>query len=175
MCTARGRRKSGLLQPSVALKLSVSPGSPNILVRVLLAGTSELPRQHAAENLKWSVHMMVKSDQSMKKHDSSLINYWCTQVKHVINVSRVYRGIQPGKCEAPGLMFLSFVGWIIMPSSSSPWQQSPQWRRLRTTIHLCSLLTSRQTNIKSNTLSRSCTTLTSPKSTLSSGNNHYPN
>lgn len=61
-----------------------------------------------------------------------------------------------------------------MPSSSSPWQQSPPWRRLRTTTHLCSLWTSRQTSTRSSTLSRSCTTLTSPKLTHSSGKSLNP-
>lgn len=58
-----------------------------------------------------------------------------------------------------------------MPSSSSPWQQSPPWKKLRTTTPLCLLWTSRQTNIRSSTLSRSCMTLMLPKSTLSSGRN----
>lgn len=58
-----------------------------------------------------------------------------------------------------------------MPLSSSPWQQSPPWKRLRTTTPLCLLWTSRQTNIRSNTLSRSCMTLMLLKSTLSSGRN----
>lgn len=39
--TARGRRRSGLLPPSVAPKPFVCAGSPSIPARVLLAGTSE--------------------------------------------------------------------------------------------------------------------------------------
>lgn len=177
--TARGRRKSGLLPPSVALKPSVSAGSPSILARVLLAGTSESQRLINAE-IKPGAYD-GKSDQSMKKHDSSFINYWCTQPKpfdiFVVENNRqrhMTRNVW-GLWEIFGLMYVFFsVGWITMPSSSSPWQQSPPWRRLRTTTHLCSLWTSRQTSIRSSTLSRSCTTSTSPKSTRSSGRSLDP-
>lgn len=59
--------------------------------------------------------------------------------------------------------------WTTTPSSSTLWQQSLPWRRLRTTTRLCSLCTCVPTNLRSSRLWRSCMTLTWLKSTLLSG------
>lgn len=56
-----------------------------------------------------------------------------------------------------------------MLSSSTLSPLSQPWRRLRTTIPLCSLLLSRLTSIRSSMRSRNCTTLMWPRSTHWSG------
>lgn len=89
-------------------------------------------------------------------------------INYIVETLRLSEDLWP-----KNLCAFYFIGWITMPSSSSPWQQSLLWRKLKITTHLCSLWMSRPTNIRSSTLSRSCMTLTSPKSTHSSGRNPH--
>lgn len=89
MYTARGGRRSGLLQPSVAPKLCGSAGSPSTLAKVLLVGTSKL-HWRLQKKSRYLVQMMVNSDQSMKLVIPHL-NCWCTQDYNMCSRYSVWR------------------------------------------------------------------------------------
>ena len=65
--------------------------------------------------------------------------------------------------------FSVFSEWMLTTSSSTLWPLNPRWRKSKTTTLSFSSSTSRLTSIRLRLQSRSCTTLTSPRSTPWSG------